>query len=384
MVSVYQHPVTSRFEGLENAGEMPVWDQRLETLSLWAVEEAGFQMESGSPCGPALMLRERVAVRPEALKAAWKQGRALGKSCHFVLDGQLGEFLRTLPSASSGPVLSYLHDAEDWSDVHSWVTVELAGEEKVLDLALRDQDVALAVSDRLFLPIDHWVDLLWANLLGLGPRVWGLTVGRPAPLALLRLCWAALRACSLRHEKIGAKLTVLGAGARIHPSAVVEASVLGKGAVVGPGAVVRGSILGPGATVEALAVCEGAVVGRNALVQRQALLKFSVLGEAAAVGGATQLSVLGSASGIKRGAYGMDQSFAGAVQYLQGEGLMEAPLGLLGVCMGERSQLGAGVSLAPGRVLPVGAFVVSDAISKPGSHTNQVLRLVNGALEPIE
>ena len=383
MVSVYQNPAASQFEGLELPEEMPVWDQKLATVSSWAVSEAGFQMESGQPRGPALMIRERIAIRPEALKAAWKQGRALGKSCHFVLDGQLGEFLRTLPSSSSGPVLSYLHTAEDWSDASSWATVELASEEKILDLALRDQDVALAVSDQLFLPIDHWVDLLWANLLGLGPRVWGLTVGRPAPIALFRLCWAALRALSLRHEKIGAKLTVLSEGARVHPSAVVEASVLGKGAVVGPGAVVRGSILGPGAKVEALAVCEGAVLGRNALVQRQALLKFSVVGEAAAIGGATQLSVLGSASGIKRGAYGMDQSFAGSVQYLRADRLVEAPLGLLGVCMGERSQLGAGVSLAPGRVLPIGAFVVADAISKPGSHTDQVLRLVDGKLEPI-
>jgi NDP-sugar pyrophosphorylase family protein len=363
---------------------MPVWDLQLGQVGPWAAKEAGFSMEEAEPSGPCLLLRERVVIRPEALKAAWKLGQSRGESCTFVLGGELGAFLKGLPGAKQGPVLAYVHDGLPEGELSALESVEIDPLEKHLELGLPKKAFSLQVSDRLWLPVDHWVDLLWANLLGLGPRVWGLAVGRPAPIAVLRLIWAAIRAFSFRHEHIVAKLNVIGAGARIHPSAVVEASVLGKGASVGPGAVVRGCVLGKGAKVEALAHCEGLVVGANGLVQRQALMKYAVLGQEAAIGGATQLSVLGQGAELKRGSYGMDQSFSGPVRYFHQGVLCEAPHGLLGVCMGEGSRLGAGVSLAPGRVLPPGVTVVGHAVVHPDCPPNSVVRAVDGKLEQIE
>lgn len=384
MVRVFRFPVVTPFEGLDQAEKMPVWDMTLGSVGDWAIRAAGFTSDSGAPEGPCLLLRERVVIRPEALKAAWKAGQQRGESCCFGLDGELGTFLKTLPGSTSGPVLAYIHAEGSPESLEALELVLLDPEEKPLALGLPKKPLQMHVSDRIFLAVDHWVDLLWVNLLGLGPRIWGLALGRPALIALFRMIWAAIRAFSFRHERIGAKLNVLGSGARIHPSATVEASILGKGVSVGPGAVVRGCILGDGARVEALALCEGLVVGEKGLVQRQALMKYGVLGAEAAIGGATQLSVLGCGSEIKRGAFGMDQNFSGPVRFLQEGQLNPAPTGLLGVCMGEASQLGAGVSLAPGRVLSPGVSVVGPAITHPAALQSAFVRSVEGRLEPIE
>jgi hypothetical protein len=300
------------------------------------------------------------------------------------LGGEIGAFLETLPGGKAGPVLAYLHSEDDSALLDNLEQVRLDPDEKPFDLGLHRSPISLHLSDRLCLPVDHWVDLLWANLLGLGPRVWGLALGRPAVLALFKLLWAAIRSLSFRHEKIGSKLNVLGSGARIHPSAIVEASVLGKGVSIGPGAVVRGCVLGEGAKVEALALCEGLVVGAHGLVQRQGLMKYGVLGANAAIGGATQLSVVGCGAELKRGAYGMDQNFSGPVRFFLEGSLVEAPFGLLGVCLGEESQLGAGVSLASGRVLSPGVTVVGQAVTHPANLAPSVVKAKDGRLEPVE
>ena len=349
MVAVYRVPATTPFEGLVNPNEAHLWDSTVEGSTRWAIEKAGFQLVQALPSGPCLLLRERVAVRPEALRLAWELGRARGESCSFSLDGSAGEFLKSLPGDEAGPVLAYSSGGPVPDHLGVWPQVVLPSEEKPLEIGLHQSSAEIFLSDRLVLAVDHWVDLLWANLLGLGPRIWGRAVGRPAFWAVFRLAWAACRALSTRPEKIAARLTVAGEGSRIHPTAVVEACVLGRGVSVGAGAVLRGCILGDDTRVEELAVCEGVVTGERSLIQRQALLKYSVLGEEAAIGGATQLSVMGGQSSLKRGAYGMDQSFDGDVRYRSRGLLHKAPFGLLGICLAEDSKLGAGVSVAPGR-----------------------------------
>ena len=54
----------------------------------------------------------------------------------------------------------------------------MPSEEKAFELELHQSSAELFLSDRLVMALDHWVDLLWANLLGLGPRIWGMAVGR--------------------------------------------------------------------------------------------------------------------------------------------------------------------------------------------------------------
>ncbi|MEC7241098.1 MAG: hypothetical protein VXW32_07640 [Myxococcota bacterium] len=367
-----------------NPATAPLWDSTVDGSAQWAIDKAGFQLVETLPNGPCLLLRERVAVRPEALRAAWEIGKARGESCSFALDGRAGEFLKNLPGNEAGPVLAYSSGDPVPEHLGTWPQVLLPSEEKPFEMALHQSSAEIFLSDRLVVPLDHWVDLLWANLLGLGPRIWGRAVGRPALWAVFRLAWAACRAFSTRPEKLAARLTVSGEGTRIHPTAVVEACVLGRGVRVGAGAVLRGCVLGDDTRVEELAVCEGVVAGKGSLIQRQALLKFSVIGEEAAIGGATQLSVMGTQSSLKRGAYGMDQSFDGDVRYRSRGLLHKAPFGLLGICLGEDSKLGAGVSVAPGRSIAAGCRLIADAVVDPSTEEPGLYQIRNGGLERLK
>ena len=367
-----------------NPNQAPLWDSTVDGSTRWAVQKAGFRLAPDLPEGPCILLRERTAVRPEALLLAWKLGQARGESCSFSLDGGAGEFLKGLPGDESGPVLAYSTGGTPPAHLGEWPQVLMPSEEKSFEIELHQSSAELFLTDRLFVALDHWVDLLWANLLGLGPRIWGRAVGRPALWAACRLTWAACRALSFRHEKIAARITVAGEGCRVHPTAVVEACVLGRGVVVGAGAVLRGCILADHTRVEELAVCEGVVTGERSLIQRQALLKYSVLGAEAAIGGATQLSVMGSQSSLKRGAYGMDQSFDGDVRYRSRGLLHKAPFGLLGVCLGEDSKLGAGVSVAPGRSIESGCRIIANAVVDPSIDSPGLYQNRQGRLERLK
>ncbi|MES2640827.1 MAG: hypothetical protein V4850_15135 [Myxococcota bacterium] len=215
------------------------------------------------------------------------------------------------------------------------------------------------VADDWVFPVGHWTQLLWANLLTLGPFLWGRLVGGAA-VAPFRLGWAALRAGSIAPEDVAARLNRLGPGARVHRTATVEGCILGARARVGAGAVVRGAVLGDDAVVEELALVEGSVLGAGARVQRLAMAKFSVIEAGAAFAGIMQLGVVGRGATVKHGAILMDMAFGQAVRVRVGSELRPAPHGLCGVCVGDGAVLASGIRVAPGRVIPAGLEVLGD------------------------
>ncbi|MEN9786579.1 MAG: hypothetical protein RLZZ299_1843 [Pseudomonadota bacterium] len=225
------------------------------------------------------------------------------------------------------------------------------------DARIPGTDVQLEVADAWVLPVGHWSQLLWANLLALGPFLWSRLVGT-GPAAVVRLGWAALRAGSVQPEDVAARLNVLGPGAHVHRSAVVEGCVLGAGARIGAGSVVRGAILGDGAVVEEMALVEGVVTGPGARVQRRGAVKFSVLGPESEMAGAMQLGVLGRGACLKHGAVLMDQAATGEVRVSVDGARVRAPFGLCGVHLREGAWVGGGVAIAPGREVPAGVRVV--------------------------
>lgn len=212
----------------------------------------------------------------------------------------------------------------------------------------------LRVADAWVFAVEHWADLLWANLTALGPWLWA-ELAQP-----WRLAWAAVRAGSLRPEALAAGLVKTAAGAWVHPSATVEFSVLREGARVGAGAVVRGAILGAGAQVEELAMVEGCVLGAGARIQRQAMAKFSVVEAGAAHAGVVQLGVLGARAEVRQGAVLFDQSLGAPVRIRRRGELVPAPRGMIGVCVGPGARLGQGVRVAAGRAVPAGVTVLPD------------------------
>ncbi len=241
------------------------------------------------------------------------------------------------------------------------------------------------VADAWVLPVGHWNQLLWANLLALGPFLWERLVGA-GPWGALRLAWGAVRAGSTAPEDVAARLNRLGPGARVHRTATVEGCVLGARARVGAGAVVRGAVLGEDAVVEELALVEGTVVGRGARVQRLAMAKFSVIEDAAAFAGIMQLGVIGRGAVVKHGAVLMDMAFGQDVRVRVGDRLVSAPHGLAGVCVGDGAVLASGVRVAPGRAIPPGLEILLDPgtvltrLDLPAGTSRAVAR--DGRLEP--
>ncbi len=217
----------------------------------------------------------------------------------------------------------------------------------------------IRVADAWVMPVGHWTQLLWANLLTLGPFLWARLVGGGVA-APVRLGWAALLAGSTAPEDVAARLNRLGPGARVHRTATVEGCVLGARARVGAGAVVRGAVLGDDAVVEELALVEGSVLGAGARVQRLAMAKFSVIEAGAAFAGIMQLGVVGRGATVKHGAILMDMAFGQAVRVRVGDALVAAPHGLCGVCVGDGAVLASGIRVAPGRAIPPGLEILGD------------------------
>jgi len=364
-------PWDEMVEGLgSGGGGYRLWDTFLRDVVDVAVVGAGFERVNALPADEgALVLPGGTAVFPKGLTLLAEAGRQAGKDVRFRLGGRIGEILGELPGlqpdygwlapGGSGSVTERLAGAP---------CVEIEPVERRISVPVAGRVLELSVSDHLVLPVRHWSHLLWGSLLGIGPTIWKRAILDHPVRGGARLAWKALCAWSLDPLRLAPALNEVGRNfVHVHPSAVVEASVLADGVRVGAGAVVRGSILGPGARVEEQALCEGCVLGDGAVVQRQAMLRFSVLGSDAMHGGVTQLSVLGEHSELKRGAYGMDQSFTGDVGVLVGQEIAGVPLSMIGICLGPRARVGSGVWIAPGRAVPAESVLISDSVvTRPG------------------
>lgn len=388
-------PFQDAIEGLGAAGgAMPLWTGPLQGSTAAAVRAAGMTpLDTDPGDGERLVVMEGTALGRNALKCALAAGRSAGRDARFRLGGWTGDLIaEVLRGRCTG--LTYLQGPDPLGSggldarLRAAAELELDPAEQSVQVWLPEAD-AFAVSDRVVLPVRHWADLLWANLIGLGPALWGTLVSRSVPGSIVRLIWASIRSMSFRPEVVAARLSRRGRGATVHPTAVVEGAWLGPNVRVGAGAVVRASILGPGTVVEDLAVCEGVVSGEGALIQRQAMCKFSVLGPGARVAGAIQLAVMGPDSSIKRGAYLMDRSLAegSAVRILLDGELGPAPLGMTGVCVGARTIIGSGVWVAPGRCLPPDLVIGKDSVllrpDPPAEfEAGQVLVVRDGRLMP--
>ena len=340
-----------------------------------------------------LLVREDAAITAGAVTALAERGAAEGRDVAWRAGGRIGSFAAELGFGDEGPLLVYLAPggAVTLARVAAAEPVEIDPAERLMQVPVpRSQFgadlVELPATDRLVLPCGHWLQLLWANLLGMAPHLWRELVGRSAVQAVARLAWAILRAGSIEPGRVGARLGRQGKGCRVHPSAVVEMSWLGDGVEVGPGAVVRGAVLGDGAVVEEQALVTFSVLAPTARVQRQALVKYSVLRERCAVAGAMQLGVADRESAVKYGAVLMDMALSQGVRVSVGGRLVNAPLGLAGVCVGAGTLVGSGVAVAPGRALPPGLQIVPGGDSlvqviPPGLSGAVAVR--GGRLEPL-
>lgn len=376
-LSCARFPLSRPLDGLDGAvGDLPWLGLPLAERQDRAFVENGLELVAFEALGGGsrLVVREDVALTPGAVKAMLEAISADGtEDFAWRAEGRVGNLAHELAFGREEPLLVFLAPggAATVERIAAAPLRDQPAEERLIEFPLAEGQFSadvleLPLTERLVLPAGHWVQLLWANLLGMGPWLYRTLGGNNVVTLAWRLFWAVVRARSLQPQAVAAQYRRIGKGCRIHPSAVVEASWIGDGVEIGPNAVVRGSILADGAKVEPLALVEGCVMGRGATVQRLALAKFSVLCDRSMVGGDVQLAVLGAGAAVKRGAQLFDQAFDQAPRVRVGESLHGAPLGLIGVGVGARSLVGAGVRVAPGRAVPSDLQLVVD--------TNHVVR----------
>jgi carbonic anhydrase/acetyltransferase-like protein (isoleucine patch superfamily) len=315
-----------------------------------------------------LWIREDVLITPEALFAFVDTAKDSSKPVQWSLGGRAGNLVEELRFGDKRPLMLWLPEGGPPSEEHLTQTeaIRVDPKEQLVSVPVAKSQfgadaIELPISDRIVIPTSHWLQLLWANLLGIGPYLWRELVGKNPVSAVFNLSWAVLRAASLEPDRIGAKLGRKGKKCRIHPSAVVEGCWLGDGVKIGANAVVRGSILSDGVEVEDLSLVEFSILGQEARVQRQGMVKFSVLSDGSAAAGAMQLGVLDRRASLKRGGFLMDMNLSGeGARVLVNGTLCNAPLGLAGCCVGTDTTVGLGVQVASGRLLPPRTQIVAD------------------------
>ena len=365
-------------EGLACApGEAPFLGRTIAERQERAFIGAGVRPGEDDTAMERVVVANDVVVMQATIAAILELGRQRGASVQVRPGGELSRFLGEAELGRRGILAAYLRpgDPLDAGHLAALPTAELPVQERMLDMPVHHTQfgadvVQIPISDALLFPAGHWLQLLWANLLGLGPFLWRSLVGAALPHVIWNVSRAWLGSFSVNPYRIGARLGRRGKGCRIHPSAVVEGCWLGDGVEVGANAVVRGCILADGAKVEELAVVDFSMLGRQAMVQRQALVRFCLLDQGCACAGQMQLGVLGRDAALKHGATLMDINFAQGVRVRSGDALHRAPLGLAGVCVGSRTIVGSGVKVASGRVLPAGLVVLPD----PGSVLSRIPR----------
>lgn len=359
-------PSNGRVEGLDEDPAAVTW----LGLPLAARQERAF-LGAGLRPGPDDPSLERIivsadaAVTSQAVRAMGILGRTTGTPVRFLPGGELGSLLGRCDLGRKGLLAAYVPAGfQVTADLLEQVpTMELDPRERVIDFPIqrgnRGQEILkIPLADQLLFPMGHWLQVLWANLLGLGPFLWAELTGRTLPTIIWRLTWAAIRAGSTDPFRVGAVLGRRGERVRVHPRAVVEGSWLGDGVEIGANAVVRGCVLADGARVEDGAIVEAAVLGAGALVQRQAIVKYAVLSPRASVAGAIQLGVMGREASTKYGTVLLDMAPGQGVRVRAGGGLHSVPWDMAGVCVGPGTFLGFGVHVAPGRAIPGGLEIL--------------------------
>ncbi len=360
----------------------------------WAFLEAGVLFigdETPDETLGRFLVRDDVVVTQEAIKAFADHAKNSAEDLRFELQGRLANFVNDLAFGDTGPWLVYLvpGGAITPERIANTKPVAIDPKEKLLEFPLSEVHhgasvIELPIGDRLVMPTWHWLQVMWANLLGLGPFLWRGLMGRNIVEVFFKGLFAVFRARSFRPHRVGAKLGRSGKGCRIHPSAVVEGCWLGDNVEIGANAVVRGCVIGNGALIEDLAMVEFSVLDAGARVQRQGMVKFSTLGPGSAAGGLMQLGVLDQYAALKRTGVLMDVSFGQGVSVNAGGERIAAPLAMAGCCVGKGATVGAGVQVAAGRCVPAGLTVVpgpSSTLLRIPEGLDGLVMVVDGGLE---
>ncbi len=213
----------------------------------------------------------------------------------------------------------------------------------------------VAVTSRQALHVTHWALILRVNLGAFVATLKDLWERRPVYIALRFVIDKLLG----RWRRV--RLSRIGKGCRIHPTAVVEGSWLGDGVKVGAGAIVQGSVIGDDAILEEGVIVNLSILGHRAWIGRKSVLFMSVAYDDVFIAHRlTQSCLIGHRSCTTGGGYIIDMNFHGPVRVRKDGGFVDSGSNFLGACLGHDVTMGTGVWIGAGREVPNGAFLIRD------------------------
>ncbi len=236
----------------------------------------------------------------------------------------------------------------------------------------------------------HWVHVLRAS--HVVPQVWLLEQALRDPVRSLWRGLLGLRPTAAAREAAWKRRFVfVGRRCQIHPSALIEGSVIGDDVVIGPGAVVLHSVIGSGSRLEQRTHVSQCTLGRRTFMSLNSSMQACVtFDDADACANNLQACVVGARAGLTSFARALDTTLfedgrpGAPVQVMDGG--QRRPTGELpcGACFGPDSYVGAGATIAAGRMIGAGVRIVGEglvtrtATTGPGTY-----RVVDGGLVPL-
>jgi acetyltransferase-like isoleucine patch superfamily enzyme len=257
----------------------------------------------------------------------------------------------------------------------------------------RQKSFAYPVTTSVAFHVNHWVNLLWANQVGIIVRWVEQITGHPLWTAwkLLKtlLIWlfsglgqlfkleslsAAFGRGALRTAAMRA-FNKIGRNCEIHPSAILHFCIIGDNVKIGPQSYVFGSVLGDGVYVEEKTKIVFTSLGANCFVSQITILN----GVAAYPDGdvcidGAHFCLAGRNVKLTGLARPLDLRTDGPIKVLHKGKAVEIGQEVLGSCFGHRCFLGPDIYIMPGREIPNDAVI----IQPPG----RVLQKIPGDFKP--
>jgi NDP-sugar pyrophosphorylase family protein len=238
----------------------------------------------------------------------------------------------------------------------------------------------------------HWTHALRVNLLALAARgADGKHDFDSAPWwRKLRIAIGVIwRAGWPSEASLLRAISRIGRRCRIHPTAVIEAAEIGDEVEIGPHAIVRGSWIGSGTRIEPQACVVGSVVGPRCQVGRGAAVTVCVLMEGAFVscGPSRQMSIFGRDAFVAQDNQLLDLSFGGPILVEHRGARVSSGSHFLGVAVGHRARIGAGVRVCYGVAVPNDALLVAppeDLLRRWPDTIEGAVTTRNGTATPVK
>ncbi len=224
---------------------------------------------------------------------------------------------------------------------------------------LKQPEGMLALSDSYLCNINHWIHIHRVNMEALAALWFDRLYSGWWLSGVSWYAWRALRGFPWMGGRLFESLKSVSMRAHIHHSAYIELSVIQKGVTIAPRAIVSKSFIAEGATIMEGAQVTGSVIGEGAVVGRNAVVISSVVYPGAlAAQFLMQGSLLGEEACALTNSAFFDINFNKNIRVAHRGRYVDIGSPYLGVCVGPRARVSAGVFVAHGREIPAGALLV--------------------------